>query len=368
MPRLKELRSQVGQLLIMGFDGTSMSARLRTSLTTLQPAGVILFRRNIQSADQTYAFVRDCRKSMATPGFLCVDLEGGTVDRLKDIIAPAPSAADVAATDSKKLFRKHGRILGDECRALGFNTDFAPVFDLAFEPSKSVLTSRTVSADPIQTIRYARHLLHGLRDSGVLGCGKHFPGLGEAKLDTHKALPSIRKPWKRLWNEDIVPYRELRRDVPFVMVAHAAYPDVTGDNTPASISKKWLHGILREKIGYKGLIISDDLEMGGVLNSTSIEEASVGCIRNGADMFLVCHNEELVWRAYEAVLTTAEKDRRFAARVAKASAHVMKVKKKSKELQLKSKAPTAKSIDQLRRAVWEFSEEIRIAAGAARNA
>src|SRR5579859_6742020 len=281
------LAQQVGQLLIMGFDGTAVSAHLRTALATLQPGGVILFARNVESPRQTWELLRDCQADVATPLFRCVDLEGGTVDRLKNVIAPAPSVEAVAATADKKTFRRHGRLIGDECRALGFNVDFAPVFDLAFAASRSVLTSRTVSDDPKATIAYAREFLRGLADAHILGCGKHFPGLGEANFDTHKGLPAIEKSWKRLWAEDLLPYRRLRNAVAFVMVAHAAYTQVTGDRTPASLSRQWIADILRKKVGYKGLVVSDDLEMGGALAAGSIEHAAVESIRAGADIFLV---------------------------------------------------------------------------------
>ena len=131
------------------------------------------------------ALLRDSQATTRIPMFLCVDLEGGTVDRLKKVIAPAPSVKDVFATGNRKLFRMHGNVLGLEARALGFNTDFAPVFDLGFEASRSVLTSRTASPDPKATILYAREFLRGLKEAKVLGCGKHFPGLGEANLDSH---------------------------------------------------------------------------------------------------------------------------------------------------------------------------------------
>jgi beta-N-acetylhexosaminidase len=231
------LRQQVGQLMIMGFDGTTMSSHLSRMLDDLQPGGVILFKRNIEDAAQIHSLLRESQKATAAPMFRCVDLEGGTVDRLRDVIAPAPSVTEVSAIGSKKLFRKHGRTIGEEVRALGFNTDFAPSLDLAFEASKSVLRSRTVSANPKKTVRFAREYLRGFRDAGILGCGKHFPGLGEGKLDSHKDLPAIEKPWKKLWSEDLVPYRELRKELPFVMVSHACYPEVTGDRIPASLSK-----------------------------------------------------------------------------------------------------------------------------------
>jgi len=355
-----ELRQRVGQLLIMGFDGTTVSARLRLMLATLCPGGIILFKRNIEGAVQTHVLLSATQKAATTRMFLCVDMEGGMVDRLRNVIAPVPSVAEVVAAGSKKLCRAHGRLLGEEVHALGFNTDFAPVLDLQFEASKGVLASRTVSADPRQTVTYAREFLRGLREASVLGCGKHFPGLGEANLDSHNELPSIAKPWKRLWSEDLRPYRELRQELPFVMVAHAAYPEVTGDRTPASLSNKWISDVLRKKIGYRALIIADDLDMGGVLAATSIEGAAVETLRAGADMFLVCQKEESVWRAFEAVYKQAEGDRKFAQLVAEKSRRVLAAKRSSRPLKARmAPSPTQRTVDRLRRRIWEFSEEMR---------
>ena len=355
MPKTDTLRQQVGQLLIFGYDGLAIDSKLRTTLATLQPGGVILFARNIEEPRQTWQLLRDSQATTRAPMFLCVDLEGGTVDRLKKVIAPAPSVADVFATGDRKLFRMHGKILGLEARALGFNTDFAPVFDLGFEASRSVLTSRTVSADPKKTIEYAREFLRGMKSSKVLGCGKHFPGLGEGNLDSHHDMPVVQKGWKKMWAEDLVPYRELRRQIPFVMVAHASYPEVTNDKLPASLSRKWMQDILRKKIGYKGLIISDDLEMGGVLSTGEIEDVAVETLRAGADMFLVCHNQELIWRGFEAVLRTAERDSKFAAQVAKAAQRVLAFKKRSAELRGFAAEPKANIVDNLKKIVTDFT-------------
>jgi beta-N-acetylhexosaminidase len=355
MPNNDTLRRQVGQLLILGYDGLAIDSKLRTTLSTLQPSGVILFARNIEEPRQTWRLLRDSQKTASVPMFLCVDLEGGTVDRLKKVIAPAPSVQDVFATGNRKLFRMHGKILGLEARALGFNTDFAPVFDLGFEASRSVLTSRTASSDPDETIAYARAFLRGLKDAKVLGCGKHFPGLGEANLDSHHDMPVVHKGWKKMWAEDLAPYRELRNQIPFVMVAHASYPEVTSNNLPASLSSKWMREILRKKIGYKGLIISDDLEMGGVLSTGEIEDVAVETLRAGADIFLVCHNQELVWRGFEAVLRTAERDSKFAAHVARAAQQVLAFKKRSAELRGFAAEPTAKVVDKLKTIVGDFS-------------
>jgi beta-N-acetylhexosaminidase len=355
MAKTDTLRQQVGQLLILGYDGLAIDTKLRATLATLQPAGVILFARNIEEPRQTWQLLRDSQATTPVPMFLCVDLEGGTVDRLKKVIAPAPSVADVFATGNRKLFRMHGNILGLEARALGFNTDFAPVFDLGFAASRSVLTSRTASSNPAETIKYAREFLRGLKAAKVLGCGKHFPGLGEANLDSHHDMPVVQKSWRNMWEEDLAPYRELRGQIPFVMVAHASYPEVTNNKVPASLSRKWMQDVLRKKIGYQGLIISDDLEMGGVLSTGDIEDVAVETLRAGADMFLVCHNQELVWRGFESVLRTAERDKKFAAQVAEAAQRVSAFKKRTAELRGFAAEPTTKIVDELKKIVTDFS-------------
>jgi beta-N-acetylhexosaminidase len=355
MPNTDTLRRQVGQLLVLGFDGLEVDSKLRTTLSTLQPSGVILFARNIEDPQQTWRLLRESQASTRVPMFLCVDLEGGTVDRFKKVIAPAPSAHHVFATGNRKLFRMHGHILGLEARALGFNTDFAPVLDLGFEASRPVLASRTASDDPRQTIAYAREFLKGLKSARVLGCGKHFPGLGEGNLDSHHAMPVVQKSWKAMWEQDLLPYRELRAQVPFVMVAHASYPEITNNNLPASLSRKWMQEVLRRKIGYRGLIISDDLEMGGVLSTGEIEDVAVETLRAGADMFLVCHNQELVWRGFEAVLRAAERDSKFAAQVAQAARRVLAFKKRAPELRGFSAEPKARVVEKLKGIVNEFT-------------
>jgi len=361
----QHLRVQIGQLLIIGFDGTEMSPRLASVLANIQPAGVILFARNITGAEQTHTLLRECQKCVATPLFTCVDLEGGTVDRFRNVIGSAPSAAEVFATGSRALFRKHGRVIGENCRALGFNVDFAPVLDLAYEASRSVLSSRAVSDNPKQVVAYAREFLRGLGDAGVLGCGKHFPGLGEATLDTHHELPSVEKPLRKLWEQDLLPYRALRRELPFVMVSHAAFPVVTKDRNPASLSKKWITGILRKKIGYRGLICSDDLEMGGVLAAAPIEQAAVehvmiGHIHAGGDLGLICHHEDFILRAHEVMIREAERDGKFARRVKESTRRVLAFKRKWLARR-HTPSPTSARVEKLTRQLWEFGEEIRLA-------
>jgi beta-N-acetylhexosaminidase len=356
---MSDLHLQVGQTIIMGFEGTTISSNVESMLDTIQPAGVILFARNIESADQTHRLLGDCQDLVETPLFTCVDMEGGTVDRLRDVVAPAPSAQEVFQAGSLQLAREHGRMIGKECRALGFNTDFAPVLDLGFENSNRVMGTRTVSPSAHETTEYARAFISGLKKERVLSCGKHFPGLGEADLDSHHKMPIIRKDWKSLWKQDLAPYRELRGELDFVMVAHAAYPNIAGDEVPASLSPKWIQDMLREVLGYEGLIVSDDLEMGGVLASLPIEQASVQTLRAGADLFLVCRNEDKVRSCYEALVREAEGDAAFAKQIEAAAERVRKTKKKSRELRHPAMVPTQFDVDQLRTEMAEFSNDVQ---------
>ena len=355
-----KVQNQIGQLLIVGFDGAEMTPHLSSLLKRLQPAGVILFVRNIKSAEQTWRLLRECQKCVSTPLFTCVDLEGGRVDRFRDVLGPAPSAADVFATGDRKLFRKHGQVMGENCHALGFNVDFAPVLDLAFEASRSVMSSRSVSANPRETVAYAHAFLAGLRAARVLGCGKHFPGLGEGRLDSHHELPVIEKPLKKLWAEDLLPYRMLRAQLPLVMISHAAYPLVTQDRTPASLSKVWITDILRKRIGYRNLIVSDDLEMGAVLSAAPVGHAAVEFVRAGGDLCLICHRADHIAEAYDELVRTTERDPKSVKRVAESVRRVLAFKKKSAKLLQRTKAPSAAMVEKLSRKLWEFGEQVRL--------
>src|ERR1700733_7535034 len=355
-------QDEIGQLLIVGFDGTEMTTRLTSLLTRLQPAGVILFARKKKPPEQTSRLLRDCRKCVSTPLFTCVDLEGGRVDRFRDVFGPSPSPADAFATGNRRLFRKHRQVRGENCRPLGFNVDFAPVLDLALEASRRVMSSRTVSRNPRETVAYAREFLAGLRGARVLGCAKHFPGLGEGPLDSHHDLPVIDKPLKKLLAEDLLPYRLLKASLPLVMISHAAYPQVTRDRTPASLSKVWITDILRKRIGYRNLVVSDDLEMGGVLSAAPVGEAAVEHIRAGGDLCLICHREDYITQAYEELLHAVESDPKFAKRVSESMRRGLAFKKKSAKL-LRMETPfSAATFDKLSRKLWEFGEQVRLEA------
>jgi beta-N-acetylhexosaminidase len=287
----------------------------------------------------------------------CIDLEGGLVDRLRDLIAPMPSAAAVFATSKTANFIRHGRLIAQEAKALGFNTTFAPVLDLALPASAAVMKTRVISANPADVVRYATAFIEGLTAEGILGCGKHFPGLGGGTLDSHHATPRIDRTWKQLWNEDLATFRALAPKLPLIMVSHAAYPQIK-DNTPASISPYWITTILKKRIGYSGLIISDDMEMGGILTQTSIEEAAIQAVLAGTDLIEICRDPSLVLRAYEAILTEAERSAAFRKRIESSCHRVIE----SKHRYLGGRMPRPASpaqLEKLRDAVKKFAGEIQ---------
>lgn len=353
-------RVSAGQLLVIGFDGIAMSPELSALLTRIQPAGVILFARNIINPQQTYRLLKDCQAAVRQPLLTMVDLEGGRVDRFRKVTGPAPSAADVFATGERRLFRKHGGIIGKSCRALGFNVDLAPVLDLAFETSRAVMSSRAFSTDPREVVLYAREFLAGLSAAGVIGAGKHFPGLGEANLDSHHDLPVITKSADRLWAEDLVPYRLMKRELAMIVVNHANYPLVTRDQLPASLSKYWITDILRKKIGYRGIIVSDDLEMGGVLKAAPVEQAATEFVRAGGDLCLICHQQAGIEKAFEAFTQECERDRKFQQRAAESAKRVAAFKRKHARALRLGPAPSEQKIAGLSRQLWEFGERVRL--------
>jgi beta-N-acetylhexosaminidase len=353
----KELRHMVGEILIVGVEGTQLTGVERAWIKLIQPGGVILFRRNIDTVDQTRELLNGFSQISPAAGFRCVDVEGGLVDRLRDVMAAMPSAAAVAATGSKRLWQKHGELIGRETSALGFNTTLAPVLDLALPASADLMKTRVASADPTMVSEYASAFLKGLRNSGVLGCGKHFPGLGGGTLDSHVATPVIDRSMDALWREDLLPYRNLRRELPMVMVSHAAYAG--REDAPASVSSFWIRDVLRKKIGYNGLVLTDDMEMGGVLKHAPMEEAAVAAVLAGNDLVEICHSAEMILRAFEALLSEAERSGAFRKILVEANRRVVRAKKKL--LSRRLPMPNEKQVERLRQTVHEFAAQVETA-------
>jgi beta-N-acetylhexosaminidase len=356
--RCRDLRRAAGEVLIVGVEGPSLNNLETAWLKLIRPAGIILFRRNIESAQQTHALLGTAQKVIDGAIFRCIDVEGGTVDRLRDLVAPMPSAYAVAVTQKASLFATHGRLIGRELRLLGLNVTFAPALDLRTAASENVLTTRAVSGDPMQVTEYARHFLKGLADEGVLGCGKHFPGLGGGQVDSHHTTPRIDKSFSALWKEDLLPYRKLARRLAFVMISHGSYPATRSESDPASVSSFWVTQILCRKIGFSGLVVSDDMEMGGILSQAALGEATIRALLAGTHLIEICRDPALILLAYEAILKEAETSPAFARRLLKTAAHVESFKKKHLKAARLPESPSATTLGGVRARIQRFSAQL----------
>ncbi len=353
------MRQAAGNLLVVGLGGTELTAMERAWLKLIQPAGIILFRRNIADRKQTRALLADAMQYCAEPAATFVDVEGGTVDRLRDVLAPIPAVETVAramrATGRAAIAREHGELVAQAVRAFGFNSSLAPVLDLGLPESKDVMTTRCAALSAAGVVAYAREFLKGMAAHRVAGCGKHFPGLGGGTLDSHLETPAIRRTWKQLWEEDLEPYRVLRREMPMVMVNHAAYPLTKDKKRPASVSEFWVSDVLRNRIGYRGIVVTDDLEMGGVANFMPMGEAAVAAVRVGSDLLLVCHHPEPILNVFESLMRECERSPVFQKLLL---ARARESQRKRTKLFPKDMAPplSARQFEALRTRILRFGE------------
>ena len=355
------VRHAAGSLLVVGLNGPELTALERAWLKLIHPAGVILFRRNIKDVVQTRALLDEATAFCCTNCVRYVDVEGGTVNRLRDALSPIASAQSVAAAariaQKPALSRRHGDLIARAVKAFGCNTTLAPVVDLALPEAAEVLGTRTAGLTAADVISYAREFLAGIAQHGIIACGKHFPGLGGATGDTHFVTPAIERTFDQIWNEDLVPYRELHRHMPVIMTNHAAYPNTPAKNEPASASRFWITGTLRKRIGYKGIILSDDLEMGGILKFLPVEDATVAAIRAGSDLIEICHSPEVILRSYEALISEGERSAAFR-KLLFATAAASARKRARLYARAAAPAPNSRTLDQLRSSIAKFNETI----------
>lgn len=309
------IEERVGQLLFIGIPGTDTTGETGELLDQIQPGGVVLFDRNLESPQQVAELNAAVRSRLRISPFVAIDQEGGRVDRLKKVGHPFPSATALRRTEDTAVFGRHGELTAEILRVLGFNLAFAPVLDLEVHPdSENALRDRYFGASYPEVIRFAGAYCDGLQRGGVVACGKHFPGLGDSQIDSHDSLPVITRSAEELRAQDLRPYVELvsrltsRLDV--VMVAHAYYPAFDGqERVPASISHNVVTTLLRDEIEFRGLAVSDDMEMGAITSQFDFGESCVRAIEAGEDMILVCQTADRVREAFEALVRAARDGR-----------------------------------------------------------
>src|ERR1044071_6464638 len=341
----ESLERKAGRLLFVGLPATKLDRHLREFLREVRPGGVIIFGRNVESAEQVSILASQIRDAAGREVLIGVDQEGGLVDRFRDICEPMPSAKAVRNAGRADLAEKYGSLSARALRLMGFNINFAPVLDLSGDNEDNGLRARTFGQQPETVSMLAGAYLEGLQRGQVIGCGKHFPGLGGSKVDSHRNLPVVTHTWQEIFQRDLVPFMDLMFHRPgerlrSVMVSHAAFPDISeflqdlfrqeGDPTtiqgihqfPATISGNVTTRLLRLILKFDGLVITDDMEMGAVVQTLTVPEACLRAVEAGSDMVLICEREENVLAARDE-LARAVCEQRLSMRAVNASVRRM---------------------------------------------
>lgn len=314
------LEQQVGQFFYIGLPGTELDVETRNLIEEVKPGGIIIFGRNVATPQQLRNLVDGVRELLPVEPLVGIDQEGGLVDRLRKIFTPMPSARTIRQHGDLAASRALGRITGEVLRMLGFNMNFAPVMSIMTDERDLLsngLYSRSFGRSPGEVLGYTTVYLRGLQEAGILGCLKHFPGIGAGEVDSHEQMPLVKLSHDDLIAQDLAPYIELfqRQDdrVRCVMVSHGGFPNIDirqeftgGLLEPASLSHNIVTRLLREELGYQHLIVTDDLEMGAISRHCDIEAAAIRAFLAGEDMMLICARPDVIRRGYHALLKTAQ--------------------------------------------------------------
>jgi beta-N-acetylhexosaminidase len=349
------LEQKIGQLFVVGFQGYEPDAETRALLDVIQPGGFLLLQRNIEGFDQVYDLNSRLRGRSALAPLIATDHEGGRVDRLKHIFTSMPSMAELAGAGLGQL-RAGARIIAAELETTGFNLDLAPVVDLNLPGS--IVAERCLGKEPDEVVRIATAFIEELSKRGILTCTKHFPGLGAATVDPHFSLPRIERNKKQLQQEDCVPFIKLFDRIGIMMISHAHYPGL-GDEKPisASLSSRVVEGLLRKKLGYKGLTITDDLTMGAVTSLGLKPDLFLRAFEAGNDLLLFSQTTPLVEQAFRTIVTAARKSAALRQRVDESMERIMALKARIEFVPLRYRAHLkpriTRQIEKLRKSVVE---------------
>ena len=352
------LDEKVGQLFVLGFRGYEVDRETQGLVERIRPAGFLLFQRNIESFDQIYNLTNQLRDISGPSTVLAIDHEGGRVDRLKQIFAPIPSMPELAAAGMAQL-RLGARIIAAELEATGFNVDFAPVVDLSLPGS--IVEQRSLASDPAEVTRLASAVVEELSNRGIIACAKHFPGLGAATTDPHFSLPRIGRSKRQLLHEDVLPFVKLFDQVAMIMVSHAHYPALGDEKAiPASLSLRIIDGLLRKKLGFQGLTITDDLTMGAVTNIGLTPELFLRAFEAGNDLLLFSQTTPLAEQAYKLILKSVRTSTSLRRRLDESVERILALKGRIEFVPMRYrahlKARITRQIDKLRRALEPVSE------------
>lgn len=313
-------RQAAGQVLIAGFGAGPVPESLAGLARAGELGGFILFKRNVgtlaEVAELNHRLRALCPADL--PPWIAVDQEGGRVARLGAPVLKLPPMRRLGTLNDVALTERVAHALGSQLALLGFNTDFAPVLDIDTNPDNPVIGDRSFGSDPALVTRHGLAFSAGLQRAGVIACGKHFPGHGDTDLDSHFALPRLSHDRARLNAVELVPFAAARASVDAIMTAHVIF-DAIDPTLPATLCRAAITGILRDELGYEGVIVSDDLEMKAVADHYGVGDAACRAIDAGCDAVLVCSKPDLCVTAYESLLARAERDSEFAQRLERAA-------------------------------------------------
>lgn len=291
-----------GSLLLLGIAGPELTGGEAAMFRKLQPAGYILFTRNIVSPEQTRKLTDELRSLSYDIPIIAIDQEGGRVTRTKDIAPAAPSAPALAARGNPGKIADAGVWTADLLSLLGFNLNLAPVLDLDHFPGmENALRGRCWGRDPQRVIDHAGQWNRWMRKRGMKGCGKHFPACGRAQSDPHHDLPSSPATLEELLREDILPYTALMPELDSIMLAHVEFPNIDPEY-PASLSRRIIRGFLRGQLGFDHhLVMTDDLDMGAITERYGRGEDVKLAISAGNDLAMICHQTQTAEAAAAAI-------------------------------------------------------------------
>ena len=286
------LDEKIGQMMIVFYNSSKMDNTLKSSLTEVKPGGFILFKDNITNYEDTLKFIKEIKETAEIPMFMSVDEEGGNVQRfyyLKgDDITDIPYMNEIGKVNDLELTKEVGRVIAEELRVFGVNMDFAPVIDVYSNPDNNVIGNRSFGSDKELVAQHGYALASGLEENGVIPVYKHFPGHGNTSTDSHYDLPVVDKTKEELMELDLYPFMEvIKKDAKVIMIGHLAVPEITGDNTPASLSKKLITDFLKKELNFNGLVITDALNMGALTNYYTSDEICGKAAEAGVDILLM---------------------------------------------------------------------------------
>jgi beta-N-acetylhexosaminidase len=307
-----------GELVIGGFPGTSLPVGFARAMRERRRGGAIFFKSNVEGGPrQVAALARAVHAASPGPALVGIDQEGGRVARLKAPLLVVPPMRTVASWGDALFAEQIARTQGTELAALGFTIDFAPVLDVNTCAENPVIGDRAFGDDAEICARFGAAWVRGLQSAGLLACGKHFPGHGDTSKDSHVDLPVVNQPLERIELVELVPFRAaIEAGVATLMTAHVVYRALDA-RLPATMSSA-VCTALRDRLGFRGALISDDLEMQAIAARSTIEDAAVRAIAAGCDALLVCWSDEKQERAVEALTREAERSPAFRARCGEA--------------------------------------------------